>query len=423
MPWILLLFGAASVLFTVNAWRPFRAHPIIGGVAFFAGWLTSELPFHHIVWQAMAVAGLVAAGALADPQGWVGLALMLGSWGGLVATHRLAISTRDAVERGLDEGLGAATLPEPQAVSWWRVALPLPGVGRRVVRVRNLVYSEGDGARLRLDVYHRADKPQGRPVLLQVHGGAWILGRKDDQGLPLMNRMADEGWVCVSVNYRLSPRFTFPAPVIDLKRAIAWIQENIADYGGDGSRIVITGGSAGGHLAALAALTPSDPEYQPGFEEVDTHVLACVAFYGVYDFTNDGRIWHPFGLPRLLERRVLKVRMADDRGAYERASPYCRAGAQAPPFLLIHGTADTLVPLAEARRFFARLKEVSQEPVALIEVPGAQHAFEVFPSVRTERATDAAARFLAWVIARGEEAQGSAAAAPSLTPPETPAAR
>ena len=89
-----------------------------------------------------------------------------------------------------------------------------------------------------------------------------------------MQHLAAKGWVCVAINYRLAPRDPFPAQIVDVKKAIAWIRENIAAYGGDPDYIAITGGSAGGHLTALAALTPNDPEWQPGFEDVDTSVQA-----------------------------------------------------------------------------------------------------------------------------------------------------
>ncbi|MBL7660064.1 alpha/beta hydrolase, partial [Escherichia coli] len=93
------------------------------------------------------------------------------------------------------------------------------------------------------------------------------------------------GWICVAINYRHSPRNTWPDHILDVKRALAWVKAHISEYGGDPDFIAITGGSAGGHLSSLAALTPNDPRFQPGFEEADTRVQAAVPFYGVYDFT------------------------------------------------------------------------------------------------------------------------------------------
>src|SRR2546421_8998590 len=106
-----------------------------------------------------------------------------------------------------------------------------------------------------------------------------MVGDKGQQALPLMLHLAAEGWVCVAANYRLSPRVAFPEHLLDCKLALRWIRENIAEYGGDPEFVVVTGGSAGGHLAALIALTPNDPEFQPGFENVDTSVTAGVAVF------------------------------------------------------------------------------------------------------------------------------------------------
>ena len=151
--------------------------------------------------------------------------------------------------------------------------------------IRGVPYTEA-GRRGHLDIYRRRDVELDRaPVLLQVHGGAWTIGEKERQGVPLMAQLAAKGWVCVAINYRLAPRNPFPAQIIDVKRGIAWVRENIEDYGGDPGYLAITGGSAGGHLAALAALTPGDPAYQPGFEDADTTVQAAVPHYGVYDLS------------------------------------------------------------------------------------------------------------------------------------------
>ena len=127
---------------------------------------------------------------------------------------------------------------------------------------------------------------RNRPAIMQIHGGAWIIGDKREQGWPLIGHLAANGWVCFNVNYRLSPAATWPEHLIDLKYALKWIREHADEYGIDPSFVAVTGGSAGGHLTAMMGLTANDPEYQPGFEEADTSLQAAVPVYGVYDFTN-----------------------------------------------------------------------------------------------------------------------------------------
>jgi acetyl esterase/lipase len=229
---------------------------------------------------------------------------------------------------------------------------------------------------------------------VQVHGGGWTIGDKSQQGLILMNRMAARGWVCVAMNYRLAPKHPFPAQIEDVKRAIAWTREHIASYGGDPSYLVITGGSAGGHLCSLAALSPNEPSFQPGFEEADTSVACAVPFYGVYDFTNrdgTGRA----DMEQMLTDLVMKVPRTADPELWDKASSMSWVNPDAVPFFVLHGTNDCLVPVEQARAFVAMLRDVSKEPVAYAELPGAQHAFDVFASPRSLFAVDAVERFLA----------------------------
>ncbi len=179
-----------------------------------------------------------------------------------------------------------------------------------------------------------------------------------------------------------------------MKRAIAWTRATIAEHGGDPGFLAITGGSAGGHLSSLAALTPNLAAYQPGFEDADTRVQAAVPFYGVYDLTDaDGTANR--GLVPLLARRVFKTRLDDDRAAWELASPINHAGPEAPPFFVLHGTNDTVVPVEAARAFVERMRAGSGAPVAYAELPRAQHAFDMFPSVRAHHTAHAVERFLA----------------------------
>src|SRR6202035_162930 len=110
------------------------------------------------------------------------------------------------------------------------------------------------------------------PVLVQIPGGALDVNGERPQAYALIGRMGELGWICVSIAYIDSPGRVWPAHIIDVKRALAWVRDNIAEYGGDPDFIAVTGGSAGGHLASLAALTANYERLQPGFEDADTTV-------------------------------------------------------------------------------------------------------------------------------------------------------
>ena len=275
--------------------------------------------------------------------------------------------------------------------------LAVPFRFRRIRRIRNIDYT-GDGLyRHKLDVIvRRDDPPTAGPVLVYIHGGAWIIGDKREQGIPMMHELAAHGWVCVAVNYRLSPKATWPDHVVDCKRSLAWVRAHVAEYGGDPSFVAVSGGSAGGHLCALTALTPNEAEWQPGFEDVDTSVDACVPFYGVHDVTGDPESSgiHGPGLVDLLSRRVMKLTPADDLAAFEQASPDRRITGSAPPMFVIQGANDTLVPPQVARRFVERLRATSRRPVAYVELPCTQHAFDILASVRSRHTTLGVVRFL-----------------------------
>lgn len=416
VPWLFLAVSLWGAWFTWNGYRPWRRHRHLSVLSFFAGWLTTELALHHLAWQAIATAVFVWLGALDGLAGRVGLAITLASWGGLAGLLREAWRAGAVVERALEEGLGAdyrAHLPAALAVrsggalDWRQVLLPFPIRRPGVVRVRDIRYGRERGVDLFLDVWRPERPVEAAPVLLQIHGGGWVVGSKNEQGLPLMQLLASKGWVCVSVDYRLSPHATFPDHLIDVKRAIAWIREHIAEYGGDPRTLAVTGGSAGGHLCSLVALTAGDPEYQPGFEEVDTSVVGCVSFYGVYDFKDRHGVYPHDGLRRILERHIMKAAPEEAPEAYDRASPIARITPDAPPFFVLHGTRDTLVPVEAARRFVAAFRERARAPIVYAELPGAQHAFEIFPSVRTSLVLHGVERFLAWAVARAGERGGA----------------
>lgn len=402
-------FLAASVLgavSTVNGYRPLADD----GPAFLPAWITStlteEFPLQAIGWQAPAAAAFAVRGALRTRRGRLGLVVSAASWVGLVSLYREALRSDKVLEQALVDELGtqyrrrmAPVLAPPTEapITVRQAAMPLRSGWRRYRSATNLSYGDA-GRRNQLDVWRRADlAPDAKaPVLLQVPGGAWVTGRKEGQAYPLLSRLVERGWVCVAINYRLSPRATWPDHIVDVKRAIAWVKANIAEYGGDPDFLAITGGSAGGHLSALAALSINDPLFQPGFEDSDTTVHAAVPFYGVYDFTNRDNTGRA-DLPEFLAKKVMKSRLIDDRDRWDAASPVHRVRSDAPPFFIVHGSNDTLVPAKQGRAFAAALSKESANPVVFGELPRAQHAFDTFGSVRTLHTVRAVERFLAVV--------------------------
>ncbi len=396
------LIGAC---FTFNAYLPQRVLGPLVVPSFFAGWITSELAGHHFAWQLLATCGFAAAGALERWPGWLGLAITLASWAGLYGLALRSEQAADTVESALRDGLGDDYRSAIDPALATRIDAPLHASRRlvpfllfdpEVKRHADIPYAPEHGFRGLLDVHVPKVGAQGAPVLFQIHGGAWVISQKRHQALPLMMQLARAGWVCVSINYRLSPRATWPDHIIDVKRALAWVRNHIADYGGDPDFIVATGGSAGGHLSSLVGLTGNDAEWQPGFEDEDTRVQACVPFYGVYDFTNThGRQLHA-GLIEFLEKHVMKTSLETHRKEWEKASPLHRIHQDAPPFFIVQGTHDSLTPVEEARLFYRRLHATSQQPVCYAEIPGAQHAFEIFHSLRTTHVVRGVERFLSW---------------------------
>ena len=387
---------------TANALRPAPGYEA-AIPSFFAGWLTTELAPHLLALTAADTAAQVARRGGRDRAA---LALAGATAAGLGYLVRQSRQTQQVAEDALTEALGthyqdaldALPTPAELATPWRKLVYPFRMRDKAVHVERDIAYND-HGRRGRLDVYTPAEgiPHGGAPVLLQVHGGAWTIGTKDQQGLPLMNHLAAKGWVCVAINYRLSPRDPFPAHVVDVKQALAWIREHIADYGGDPAYVAITGGSAGGHLAALAALTADDKGWQPGFEDADTSVACAVPHYGVYDFAGATGLRSAQQMrDRFLAPRVMQKRWSEDPDAFEAASPLLRVTPDAPDFFVLHGAHDTLVDVEQARLFVARLREVSDKSVVYAELPGAQHAFDVFPSIRSAHVVRAIDRYLHW---------------------------
>ena len=403
--WIVLTLATAGGLLTVTALL--RADRLGWGNAFWflSGWLTSELAMFHVAASAAIVLAFAFTPAFRYWPGHVALGVIAVSWCGLWLAQRRASPAPQVLEQALQAALGKnyrERIPAgrrvhlPDRVRLGELARPFALRSPDVEWLRDIAYDDGH-ARHRLDVYRPAGGCRGAPVLLQIHGGGWTIGNKHEQALPLIYFMAARGWVVVTPNYRLSPKVRFPEHLVDCKRALAWIRGHIADYGGDPSFVAVTGGSAGGHLTALMGLTANDARLQPGFEHVDTAVAACVPFYGIYDFTD--RHGLKGSGPRMvgwLAKNVMPCTPSQDPALWDLASPITLVRESAPPFFVLHGTHDSLASTAEARLFAERLRAVSHQPAAYAELPGAQHAWEIFKSARAMHSVYAVGRFLEW---------------------------
>jgi len=356
-------------------------------VRFLAEWLSAEFPPHVVTGHALSRVSRPSIGRVGT------------SWAAQKADQALTAALEECFGPDFRDLVCHPASAQSECVTRGGL-LRRPGPHRRyAAQTSDIPYGPGGTEHL-LDIWRRHDLAPGRraPVLIQVPGGAWAVGDKRVQAYTLMSRMAELGWICVSINYSKSPRCTFPTHLIDVKRAIAWVRENIADYGGDPDFMAITGGSAGGHLASLAALTPNDPQFQPGFEDADTTVQAVAPYYGVYDFT-DFENMHEIMLP-FLEHFVLKTRYSENPERFRSASPVTYAHGQAPPFFVLHGEKDELVPTGQARAFCAALRGAGAATVAYAELANAHHAFDITPTVRSRLAADAVSDFLGVVYGR-----------------------
>lgn len=373
MPIGYLIAVAVAAVPVLIALRPLRRSGRLGRISWLASMVVNESPFLAVYWVVAATLLAFAQHDLATPVGWIGLGLACVTVAGLPVLVARSLRARPAVERALDENHGAGWRSRVDPASrppWGRILLaPLPLRPRAIERVSDLSY--GDAGKLnRLDVYRIRSRPPSSPILIHLHGGGFRGGRKSFEGRPLVHRFARRGWVCISANYRLRPDATFPDYLVDAKKVIAWARAHADELGADPSRVVVAGDSAGAHLAVMAALTAGDPRFQPGFDDADTSVAAAVGLYGYYG-------------PVDVTRQTLPSSPGD----------YAHPGA--PPILIAHGDQDTLVPPDGPRAIAEKLRGVSVNPVVYVELPGAQHTFDLVHSLRCEALVDGVEAFVA----------------------------
>lgn len=341
---------------------------LLGSLSFWAGLLVNEQPH----WFALGLAGATglafAEGDLDSGAGWAAVALAAATIVGLAVLLARSFESRPVLRSAVAELDPQAVVSLGGSRSHLRsLAAPLAFGRRGVERDGNVAYGPAPGRANLLDVYRPRNGEVTGPTLVYLHGGHFRRGDKRREAMALHYRLARRGWVVISANYQLNPAASFPAYLIDLKRVIAWSRSEGLAYGLDPGRILLAGGSAGAHIAAMAALTPGRPELQPGFERADTSVSGVVALYGYY-----GRLEASGQPPR----------------AGLSSSPRDHVHPGAPPFLVVHGTQDSLVSPAGAKALTADLRAAGTR-ASFAGLPGAQHSFDLLRSVRTDNLTDA----------------------------------
>lgn len=380
-----LVFGALVVLTVIAPSRP----RWLGGLAYKTASVYNEAP---LLFAYLIVVFSFEPAINGDPSparitvlGLAGLVVI-----GFVYLSWRAARERPIVEEAINEGLGAgwrSETSEPLLAGVRRqprtariLLFPFVTRPRQVVAHRNLTYGPAGRANL-LDVYHHRSLPDDAPVMICFHGGGFYSGRKSFESRALLFRLASRGWVTISANYRLRPQAGFFQHLEDAKRVIAWTRANADRYGADPSQIYLSGGSAGGTLSSIAALTQNDPRYQPGFEGADTTVSGVASLYGWY-----GGYWGMGGPTS--EFGVLG-----------------HDAAGAPPFFVAHGAKDSLAAVETARLFVDHLRSSSSNPVVYAELPHGQHAFDLFHSFRFSAVIDGIEAFTAWVRSTSAEAR------------------
>lgn len=160
-------------------------------------------------------------------------------------------------------------------------------INENVREENNLVYKSIGNRNLRLDIFVPKTNQKKIPIVIFIHGGGWGSGDKSFQH-PLANVIASKGFLCATVEYRLSPEAKYPAAVHDIKSAIKWLKNNAAVYNADSSNVTLLGCSSGGHLAALCGVANSLPIFEPGdfLTDISSKVYAVIDIDGILDFTH-----------------------------------------------------------------------------------------------------------------------------------------
>ncbi len=403
---LFLIWSVIFFLLTLNVYWPLRlkTQGIPTFSAFFLGWIVGDLGLHWIIFSVGITLAISLTGALGTTAGILGLMLHITSWIALAWRFKAIFQLRPLVQKQMQSALGknyeAEIEPElrknltPLPFDWKAYWNP-PSLLKddRVEVLANIPFFEEHDVQLYLDIYRPRDPVQNGPALMEIHGGVWTIGTKN-QKIPLFMRMAAQGWVCFAITYRLSPRAVFPDHLVDCKRALHWIKTHGSNYGADPNFIIVTGGSAGGHLGSLTTLTENQSEFQPGFEEADTSVAGCVSFYGLYDFETPFGTERPYPAFADVLQTVMQSTPSTNPHLYRQASPIQWVAGNTKPMMLVQGLNDALVDIEEAHRFYQALHQEQTPRLVMLTLPMVQHAFDLLPTVPTQCVLPAVERYL-----------------------------
>jgi acetyl esterase/lipase len=247
-----------------------------------------------------------------------------------------------------------------------------------LVVLHDVVYGKGGTQDLHAEICYSKKVTGPMPAILCVHGGGWIEGSNKSVDL---THFARAGYFAASIEYRLSNTAKWPAQIQDCKCAVRWLRANAAQYNVDPDRIGLWGGSAGGHLVACLGTITNVPEFDGdgGYPGVSSSVKCVVDLFGPVDLTNP-----KVNLPGALNvvQRLFPTPYEKDPDLWKKASPINYVAAGDPPFLILHGDADTVVPLAQSTAFAAALTKAGV-PNQLIVVHNAIHGLAAVRGTKT----------------------------------------
>ena len=337
---------AVLVVAWCTAWalaphRPRRPRPV--APSFWFSFAVNELPFLALAWLVAVTLMTAVAGSLDSPGAYAVAGVAALTAVGLAVIARRGWRADAEVRRALHaQGIGR---PDPtRGGAGWPsrvrlIAWPFSVLPRGVRRIKDVDYGEGD-PQTRLDLYLPRPRAGAAPVLVFFHGGGFYGGSRSREAKPLLYRLAASGWLCASADYGLAPRVSYADALADARRAVDWVRRHAATYGADPERVFLAGGSAGAHLAAVLAL--AGPDLTTGARPAPD-VRGVVTLSGYY-----GPVRNPGGP----------------------SSPFDLVGPQAPPFLVVHGDNDSLIPVETARDFARRLATASAGPTVFLELRG-----------------------------------------------------